>query len=87
MILNRRLQDFEFRKEEAVKIKINDAVVEITDGLTIAGLLAHQKVKMPDMVSVQLNGTIVERDQYPGTPVSENDAVEFLYFMGGGCIR
>jgi sulfur carrier protein len=67
-----------------MKIKINDAVTEIPDGLTITQMLAHQKVKMPDMVSVQLNGTIVERDAFPTTPVRENDSVDFLYFMGGG---
>jgi len=70
-----------------MKIKINDAVAEIPDGLTIAELLAHQKVKMPDMVSVQLNATIVERDAFPSTPVRESDSVDFLYFMGGGTGR
>lgn len=67
-----------------MKITINDAVTEIPEGLTITQLLAHQKVKMPDMVSVQLNGTIVERPSFPSTPVRENDTVDFLYFMGGG---
>lgn len=70
-----------------MKIKINDAVTEIPAGLSIARLLAHEKVKMPDMVSVQLNGTIVERERFPSTIVGENDAVDFLYFMGGGCGR
>lgn len=70
-----------------MKIKINDAVTEVPDGLTITELLAHQKVKMPDMVSVQLNGTIVERDAFPSTPVRADDSVEFLYFMGGGTAR
>ena len=67
-----------------MKIKINDVVVEIPDGLKITELLAHQKVKMPDMVSVQLNGAIVERNAFPATQVHENDSVDFLYFMGGG---
>ena len=67
-----------------MKIKVNDKATEIQDGLTIAELLAHQKVKMPDMVSVQLNGTIMERKAFPATLVHENDTVDFLYFMGGG---
>ena len=67
-----------------MKIKINDTVTEVPDGQTVTELLAHQKVKMPDMVSVQLNGTIVERNVFPSTRVHENDSVEFLYFMGGG---
>lgn len=70
-----------------MKIKINDAVTDVPDGLTITELLAHQKVKMPDMVSVQLNGAIVERDAFASTPVRADDSVEFLYFMGGGTVR
>ena len=67
-----------------MKIKINDEGTEIPGEMTVTELLAHQKVKMPDMVSVQMNGTIVERDAFPTTPVRENDSVDFLYFMGGG---
>ncbi len=67
-----------------MRITINDSVTEVPDVLTIAELLAHQKVKMPDMVSVQLNGTIVKREDFATTLVHENDTVDFLYFMGGG---
>jgi sulfur carrier protein len=67
-----------------MKIQINDTATEIPANLTITTLLAHQKVKMPDMVSVQVNGTILERKDFDTTPVRENDSVEFLYFMGGG---
>jgi sulfur carrier protein len=67
-----------------MKIKVNDKATEIPDGLTIAELLVHQKVKMPDMVSVQVNGTILKREDFPATQVRENDSVDFLYFMGGG---
>lgn len=67
-----------------MKIMVNDTATEVPADLTITTLLAHQKVKMPDMVSVQVNGTILERKDFDTTPVRENDNVEFLYFMGGG---
>ncbi len=67
-----------------MKATINDEVKEIPEGLTISELLAHQKVKMPDMVSVQVNGKIVERNAFPTTQVGEKDVIDFLYFMGGG---
>ena len=67
-----------------MQIKINDVATEIPDGLTITALLAHQKVKMPDMVSVQRNGVILERAAFVTTRVKANDSVDFLYFMGGG---
>ncbi len=67
-----------------MKIRINDVETTIPDGMTIGELLVHQRVKMPDMVSVQVNGTILNRGDFPATQVREHDTVDFLYFMGGG---
>ena len=47
-------------------------------------LLTEQKVKMPDMVSVELNNEILRRDTFDKTILKQGDKVEFLYFMGGG---
>ncbi|PKN01565.1 MAG: thiamine biosynthesis protein ThiS [Elusimicrobia bacterium HGW-Elusimicrobia-1] len=66
------------------KIKVNGNPQEIADGVTVAALLALNKVEMPDMVSVQLNGEFVKRDNFGSTVVKENDEIDFLYFMGGG---
>ncbi len=52
--------------------------------LTVTELLKLKDVAMPDMVSVQINGDILNRANYASTVVRENDNVEFLYFMGGG---
>jgi len=67
-----------------VKIKVNGARQEIKDRLSIAELLVHNHVEQPDMVSVQLNGEFVQRDQFTATVFKEGDEVDFLYFMGGG---
>ncbi len=68
-----------------MNLKINGTDTTI-DGssMTVVELLKHQNVDMPDMVSVQLNGEILERDAYENTTVKDSDEVEFLYFMGGG---
>ena len=52
--------------------------------LSIFDLLNIKKVKMPEMVSVQINGDILKRSQFISALVKEGDRVEFLYFMGGG---
>jgi sulfur carrier protein len=52
--------------------------------LTVVDLLKIKEVAMPDMVSVQINGDILNRTDYASTVVRDNDNVEFLYFMGGG---
>lgn len=52
--------------------------------ISVVELLKVKEVKMPEMVAVQLNGKILDRDKFASTLVHENDQVEFLYFMGGG---
>jgi len=70
-----------------MRITINGEVEDIeAKDVTIARLLEIKKVESPDMVSVQVNGTIIEREQYGVKVIAENDELEFLYFMGGGAI-
>ena len=67
-----------------MKLIVNGNEVESKQGLNINEFLLEQEVKMPEMVSVELNGEILPRAQFEQTQLSENDKVEFLYFMGGG---
>ncbi len=67
-----------------MKIVVNGEQVDCGDGLTVNELLIEQKVKMPDMVSVELNGQILRRTEFEQTTLKDDDKVEFLYFMGGG---
>ena len=70
-----------------MRITINGEVEDIEAAdVTIARLLEIKKVESPDMVSVQVNGTIIEREQYGVKVIAENDELEFLYFMGGGAL-
>ncbi len=68
-----------------LKINGTDTTID-APSLTVVELLKQQNVDMPDMVSVQLNGEILERDAFENTTVKDSDEVEFLYFMGGGAI-
>ena len=67
-----------------MKILVNGEHVNCSDGLTVGELLVEQKVKMPDMVSVELNGQILRITEFEETTLKDSDKVEFLYFMGGG---
>lgn len=68
-----------------MKIKINgeDRVIDQAS-VTIEDLLKLENVKMPEMVSVEHNGNMVDRENFQTTAVNEGDVIEFLYFMGGG---
>ncbi len=68
-----------------MKLVINGEDAISKDGISVSELLIEQDVKMPDMVSVELNGSIVRREAFDATNLKEGDKVEFLYFMGGGC--
>jgi len=67
-------------------ITINAEATEIPDKTSVTELLTLHEVKMPEMVSIELNGEILERDKYESTQLSDGDSVELLYFMGGGAI-
>ena len=67
-----------------MKLEINGQAADVPDNSTVTQLLTIQKVKMPDMVSVELNGNILDRKTFETTILKEGDKIEFLYFMGGG---
>ncbi len=67
-----------------MKLVVNGKEVNGKEGLTVSELLVEQKVKMPEMVSVEINGQILKRTEFETTMLKDDDKVEFLYFMGGG---
>ena len=67
-----------------MKLTINGKDTDLGDSLTVSQLLVEQKVKMPEMVSVELNGRILKRSEFDATGLADGDKIEFLYFMGGG---
>ena len=66
------------------KIKVNGNEQKISNPVSLTELIALNNVAQPSMVSIQLNGEFVVRDDYDSTLVKEGDEVDFLYFMGGG---
>ena len=67
-----------------MKLVVNGKESAFSEGLTVSELLVVQKVKMPEMVSVELNDQILKRTEFEQKTLADGDKVEFLYFMGGG---
>lgn len=68
-----------------MQITVNGEIEQLKDPkVTITRLLEIKQVESPDMVSVQHNGVFIDRSNYPTTILTENDELDFLYFMGGG---
>ena len=66
-----------------IKVNGNDHAFD-KNSVSISEMLTLCDVNQPDMVSVQLNGEFVNKEDYPSAPVKEGDEIDFLYFMGGG---
>ena len=66
-----------------IKVNGKDQAVD-KDSVSVTEMLTLCDVSQPDMVSVQLNGEFVNKEDYESTSVKEGDEVDFLYFMGGG---
>lgn len=66
------------------KINVNGKEQTINESLSLSELLVINNVAEPSMVSIQVNGSFVVREDYDTTKLNENDEVDFLYFMGGG---
>ncbi len=68
-----------------MKIQVNGQQKEFEQNdLTVLQLLKLMNVTIPQMVSVELNGQILEQSEYETKILKDSDVVEFLFFMGGG---
>lgn len=57
---------------------------EYEEGITVTALIEKEDIENAEYVTVTINDEFVERNNFPTTVLKEGDAVEFLYFMGGG---
>jgi sulfur carrier protein len=65
-----------------MQVKINGKSEEVQGG-TVLDLLKIKKIE-PQMVAVEVNDKMLERDHLATTHLNEGDQVEFLFYMGGG---
>jgi sulfur carrier protein len=65
-----------------MQLKINGKSEEFSGG-SVLDLLKTKKIE-PQMVAVEVNDSMVEREQLATTALKEGDRLEFLFYMGGG---
>ena len=65
-----------------MQVKINGKSEEFPGG-TVLDLLKTKKIE-PQMVAVEVNDSMVEREHLATTELKEGDRLEFLFYMGGG---
>ncbi|MFA5815781.1 MAG: sulfur carrier protein ThiS [Bacteroidales bacterium] len=68
-----------------MKIKVNGKDQSIQENaVSVSELLKRNEVGSIEMVSVQLNGNFIDKNDFDKISLKENDELDFLYFMGGG---
>ena len=65
-----------------MRVTINGKSEEVSSS-TVLEILKAKDVS-PQMVAVDLNSKMLERDELGSTVVKDGDAIEFLFYMGGG---
>ena len=65
------------------KIQLNGDTYEINNGTSLNGLLNQLKIER-NKVAIEVNGEIIERNNYQNLILNKNDKVEIVHFIGGG---
>ncbi|BBE19868.1 sulfur carrier protein ThiS [Aquipluma nitroreducens] len=66
------------------KIQVNGNEQEVEVPISLIELIKKNDVAQPEMVSIQVNGEFLPRENFNSTLIYDGDEVDFLYFMGGG---
>jgi sulfur carrier protein len=66
-----------------MQLTVNGDVREVADVTNVLDLLKAFKLDQKILV-VELNRTIIDREQYEQTALTDGDRVEIVHFVGGG---
>ena len=66
------------------EIIINGEKKDVALPVSVSELIRVEGVEQPDMVSVQVNGEFLLREEFTSRELKAGDEIDFLYFMGGG---
>ncbi|MFH1779099.1 MAG: cysteine synthase A [Candidatus Omnitrophota bacterium] len=66
-----------------ITIYLNGKKETVEENLNISKLLEVKKIR-PEVVTVELNGQIIEKPKYADAFIKDKDKVEVVYYMGGG---
>ena len=65
------------------KIQLNGEAYEIINGINLSELLNKLKIQR-NKVAIEVNGEIIEKNNYPNLILNKDDKVEIVHFIGGG---
>lgn len=66
-----------------LRVEVNGKDREVSDGLTVAGLLEDLELD-GRLVVVELNRQIIRRTEIADVALRDGDRIEIVHFVGGG---
>jgi thiamine biosynthesis protein ThiS len=67
-----------------VIIQVNGELREVDEALSLSNLIDQLELS-PQRVAIELNKEVVRRSNWNSIVLRENDRVEIVHFVGGGC--
>jgi sulfur carrier protein len=65
-------------------IQVNGQPREVEDNLPLPQLIANLDLK-PEQIAVELNQKVIRRSKWQETVLRDDDKIEIVHFVGGGC--
>lgn len=66
-----------------MKLTVNGEGLEIPGDLTLLALLSQLNVAL-ERVAVELNLSVIDKNQFDQVVLKDNDKIEIINFVGGG---
>lgn len=66
-----------------VKVRLNGEDREFKGTITLSGLLKELNIE-PRGVAVEVNTTVIKKQEYDGYELKDGDSIEIVRFVGGG---
>ena len=66
-----------------MRLTVNGEPRDVPDQLTVRGLIEHLGLT-EGPVAVERNRLVVPRAEHESTPLTSNDVIEIVHFVGGG---
>ena len=67
-----------------MEVKVNGESSQIPETSSLEDLVRQLSLP-PARIAIELNRQVVRRDAWAGTLLNENDRIEIVHFVGGGC--
>ena len=65
------------------KIQLNKKTLKISENLSIKDLINKYKLK-ENRIAIELNGSILHKQEYKKRKIKNDDKIEIVQFIGGG---